>query len=305
MRLVFAGTPEVAVPTLERLAGSGHEIVAVITRPDAPLGRKRVLTPSPVANAAERLGLKVIRASRLTDDIGADIAALSPDLGVIVAYGGFVREPLLSTPRHGWINLHFSLLPRWRGAAPVQRALLAGDTETGATVFRLELGMDTGPIFDTMRVAIEPEETAGQLLARLAVDGTVVVSRVVDAIAAGTASAVEQSGAATTAPKLSIDDARIDWAQPAASVHDRIRGVTPEPGAYTFLAEERLKVLRVARAADQAVLTPGQIVAAGSQVLIGTGTEPLELLEVQPSGSRAQPAADWWRGVRHDEVTAQ
>ena len=164
LRLVFAGTPAAAVPSLERLAASGHEVVAVVTRPAAPLGRKRVLTPSPVAAAAERLGIHVIEAARLDDDATGRVGALRPDLGVIVAYGGLVREPLLSTPTHGWINLHFSLLPAWRGAAPVQHALIAGDAETGASVFRLVPELDAGDVFGMRARAIGPDETAGQLL---------------------------------------------------------------------------------------------------------------------------------------------
>src|SRR5690242_10789804 len=187
MRLVFAGTPAPAVPSLRRLAASAHDIAAVITRQDAPLGRKRVLTPSPVATAAEELGLPVIRADRLDAAATAEIAALEPDLGVIVAYGGLVREPLLSTPAHGWINLHFSLLPRWRGAAPVQHALIAGDARTGASVFQLVAELDAGDVFAEVAYRPAPDATAGDVLAALAEAGAELLAHVVDGIAAGTA----------------------------------------------------------------------------------------------------------------------
>src|SRR5690606_31763576 len=193
MRLVFAGTPAPAVPTLHALAEQ-HDIVAVITRPDAPLGRKRVLTPSPVAAAAEELGLPVIKAARLDDEVTARIAALDPDLGVIVAYGGLVREPLLSTPAHGWINLHFSLLPAWRGAAPVQRALIAGDAQIGVSVFQLVPELDAGDVFGMRPVSLPGDATAGRALDILAADGAALTRDIVAGIADGTAAAVPQRG---------------------------------------------------------------------------------------------------------------
>ena len=248
LRLVFAGTPAAAVPSLERLAESGHEVVAVVTRPAAPLGRKRVLTPSPVAAAAERLGIHVIEAARLDADATGRIGALRPDLGVIVAYGGLVREPLLSAPTHGWINLHFSLLPAWRGAAPVQHALIAGDTETGASVFRLVPELDAGAVYGMRSRAIAPDETAGDLLGELARFGADLLAGVVDDIATDTAIATPQSGEPTFAPKLGIDDARLDWDRSATEVRARFRGVTPEPGAWTTVDEQRLKVLDLADA---------------------------------------------------------
>ncbi|MBN9170020.1 MAG: methionyl-tRNA formyltransferase, partial [Microbacterium sp.] len=206
MRLVFAGTPVPAVPSLRRLAASAHDVAAVVTRPDAPLGRKRMLTPSPVAVAAEELGIPTIRAARLDAAASDRIAALQPDLGVIVAYGGLVREPLLSAPRYGWINLHFSLLPAWRGAAPVQHALIAGETTTGATVFRLVPELDAGDVFDQLTYPVPPGATAGDVLDALAHRGAYLVEGVVDAIEAGIAVAHPQSGAPTFAPKLSAED---------------------------------------------------------------------------------------------------
>lgn len=305
LRLVFAGTPSAAVPSLERLASGPHEVVAAITRPAAPLGRKRVLTPSPVATSAVEHGIPVIEAARLGDDATGLVADLEPDLGVIVAYGGLVREPLLSTPRHGWINLHFSLLPAWRGAAPVQHALIAGDARTGASVFRLVPQLDAGDVYGTRSVEVAPDATAGTLLDELAVDGADLLAEVVDAIAAGTATASPQVGAPTFAPKLGIDDARLDWTASADAVRDRFRGVTPEPGAWTTLDDQRLKVLAVAAAPGSDPLAPGALQLDGRRLLVGTGTEPLELVRVQPAGRTAMSAADWWRGAGRDGAVAR
>ncbi|MWB97036.1 methionyl-tRNA formyltransferase [Agromyces seonyuensis] len=296
MRLVFAGTPDAAVPSLERLAASGHEIVAVVTRPDAPLGRKRVLTPSPVAQAAERLGLPVVKAAKLDAEATAAIAALEPDLGVIVAYGGLVREPLLSTPSHGWINLHFSLLPKWRGAAPVQHSLIAGDAEVGAAVFQLVPALDAGDVFAELREAAG-ERTAGELLAHLAVVGGELLAGVVDGIADGTAVLVPQTGEPTLAPKLSIEDGRLDPTRPAAELLARYRGVTPEPGAWMPVAGARLKVLEARPAVDAPDLEPGEFRAEKRRVLVGTADGALELVRVQPAGKGPMHAADWGRGL--------
>ncbi|WP_158864414.1 methionyl-tRNA formyltransferase [Leifsonia sp. AG29] len=296
MRLVFAGTPAVAVPSLEAVAAR-HDVVAVITREDAPLGRKRVLTPSPVAGAAEALGLTVIKANRLGDEVTERVAALEPELGVVVAYGGLVREPLLSLPRHGWVNLHFSLLPRWRGAAPVQRAVMAGDTETGAAVFRLVRELDAGDVFSELRRPIGPDETAGELLEALSVSGADLLADTVDALADGTAMAEPQAGEPVLAPKLTIDDARLDLAQPAERVYARLRGVTPEPGAFVLLGGDRFKIHAARLAADDEPRAPGAVALRGDRVLMGTGTHPLELITVQPAGKRAMPAADWYRGA--------
>lgn len=296
MRIVFAGTPAVAIPSLAAVAAR-HEVVAVVTREDAPLGRKRVLTPSPVAEEATRLGLPVIKANRLREEVTERIAELQPDLGVVVAYGGLVREPLLSLPRLGWVNLHFSLLPRWRGAAPVQHAVIAGDTETGAAVFRLVPELDAGDVYAELRRPIGPDETAGELLDALAVDGAGLLADTTDALAAGTAVAVPQQGDVTLAPKLSLDDARLDLTQPAERVYARLRGVTPEPGAFALLGGERFKLHAARRTTGEPPLAPGAVEARGRRVLLGTGTDPLELVTVQPAGKRAMPAADWLRGA--------
>ena len=301
MRLVFAGTPEPAVPTLRLLAASGHDVVAVITRRDAPVGRKRVLTPSPVAVVAEELGIPTIRTDRLDEAATDAVTALAPDLGVIVAYGGLVREPLLSAPAHGWINLHFSLLPRWRGAAPVQHALLAGDAETGASVFRLVPALDAGEVFAEQRVQVPEEATAGDLLALLADDGARLVGDVVEAIADGSALAVPQTGEPTLAPKLSDDDGRVRWDESRGSVLGRIRGVTPEPGAHTTIDGARLKILAARIAPDDAPpLAPGAVALHARTVLVGTGDAPIVLDRVQPAGRGAMSAGDWLRGLRAD-----
>ncbi|AQY01550.1 methionyl-tRNA formyltransferase [Microbacterium foliorum] len=297
MRLVFAGTPSAAVPTLLRLADE-HDIAAVVTRPDAPLGRKRVLTPSPVAQAAADLGLPIIKAARLGDEATEAIAALQVELGVIVAYGGLVREPLLSTPAKGWINLHFSLLPQWRGAAPVQRALIAGDAPLGASVFQLVPALDAGDVFATRVVDVAAGATADAALATLAVDGAQLTAEVVQAIADGTARAVPQHGEPTLAPKLTLDDGLLDWSQPLAQVFARFRGVTPEPGAHTTVDGLRLKILEAAPSSDVVTLEPGEIIATKSALLIGTGSTPLSVARVQPAGKGAMNAVDWWRGQR-------
>lgn len=300
MRLIFAGTPDVAVPSLHRLLAGDHDVVAVLTREDAPLGRKRVLTPSPVARAAEEAGIPVLKANRLTDDVTAAIAALDTDLGVIVAYGGLLREPLLSTPRHGWINLHFSRLPAWRGAAPVQHALIAGDTVAGASVFQLVRELDAGDLFGILDHPVAPDATAGTLLAELAETGAGFLAEVVQAIGIGSAVATPQEGPATLAPKLGIDDGRLNWAAPATEVYNRFRGVTPEPGAHTTIGGTRFKILD-ARLAPSATLPAGTVDRSDGRILIGTGTTALELLRVQPAGKPAMAASDWWRGLSHDQ----
>ena len=303
---MFAGTPTAAVPSLERLVRSEHEVVAAVTRPPAPLGRKRVMTPSPVAEAAERLGTPVIEAARLDEAATQRIAELEPDLGVIVAYGGLVREPLLSAPVHGWINLHFSLLPAWRGAAPVQHALIAGDAETGASVFRLVPELDAGDVFAMRARPVAGTDTAGSLLEALAHEGAELLAEVVDAIADRSATATPQAGEPTFAPKLAIDDARLDWTAPAGLVRARFRGVTPEPGAWTTIDDQRVKVIDLDDAsADAPALAPGAIELVDRRLLVGTGSAPLELRRVQPASRTAMSAADWWRGSGREGVVAR
>lgn len=300
MKLLFAGTPDVAVPSLDLLLAGRHDVVAVLTREDAPLGRKRILTPSPVALAAEKAGIPVIKANRMTPEIVQAITELEADLGVIVAYGGLLREPLLSAPRHGWINLHFSRLPEWRGAAPVQHALIAGDTVAGASVFQLVRELDAGDVFGVLEHPIEPNATAGTLLAELSTIGAGFLAGIVDDIDDGTARAVGQHGTVTLAPKLTIEDGRLDWRDPAEQVYNRFRGVTPEPGAHTSIAGTRFKVLEARPAAGHTLLS-GVLDRVDGLVLIGTGTTALELVRVQPSGKPAMAASDWWRGLHHDQ----
>jgi methionyl-tRNA formyltransferase len=294
LRLVFAGSPAAAVPSLERLRRSDHDIAAVLTREDSPQGRRALLTPTPVADASE--GLELIKANRLAGEATERIRELSPDLGVIVAYGGLVREPLLSAPRLGWINLHFSLLPRWRGAAPVQRAIIAGDQVTGASVFQLVPELDAGDVFGTMTQAIGAHETAGHLLESLAVSGAELLAQVVEGLDLGTARAEAQRGDVTLAPKLTLEDGRLDWSRPARELHDRLRGVTPEPGAWTTVEGDRIKVLDAAIARDTAPQQSGEALLDGKRVLVGTATDAVELITVHPAGRKPMPAADWLRG---------
>ncbi|CAN5335879.1 methionyl-tRNA formyltransferase [soil metagenome] len=296
LRLVFAGSPAAAVPSLQRLAGTRHEIAAVITRADSPQGRKGTLTPTPVAVVADELGIPTIRTNRLAGEATDRVTEIAPDLGVIVAYGGLVRQPLLSTPRLGWINLHFSLLPRWRGAAPVQRAIMAGDDITGASVFQLVDELDAGDVFGQLTEPIGGLQTAGNLLDSLSRSGAELLVRVVDALADGTARAQPQTDEVTLAPKLDLADGQIDWNQPAQRVSDLIRGVTPEPGAFTEVDGARLKILEAVIARDAPRLAPGEFGTLGRAVVVGTATVPLELVTVHPAGRKAMDAAAWWRG---------
>jgi methionyl-tRNA formyltransferase len=296
LRLVFAGSPTAAVPSLRALAASEHDVLAVITREDSPQGRRKVLTPTPVRSVADELGIPVIAANRLAGPATDAVTALRPDLGVIVAYGGLVREPLLSAPRLGWINLHFSVLPRWRGAAPVQRAILAGDETSGASVFQLVPELDAGDVFETIVEPIGALQTSGALLDVLAERGAELLGRVVDSLAWGTALAVPQVGTVTLAPKLGREDGRIDWNREARLVYAQIRGVTPEPGAFAELDGAAIKVLEAAIARDTARVSAGELATSGRTVVVGTATDPIELITVQPSGRTPMPAADWWRG---------
>ena len=305
MRLVVAGSPAAAVPTLRRLAASDHEIAAVLTRPPTPQGRKRVLTPTPVAVAAAELGLPVIEAVRVDDAVTAELVALGADLGVIVAYGALLRPPALEATRLGWVNLHFSELPAYRGAAPVQRAVLAGDTRTAATVFQLVEALDAGPVYASVPFPIDPDATAGEVLDAMAVVGADVVADVVDGLASGRAVAVPQTGTPTPAPKLTIEDGRIGFAAPATAVHAHVRGVTPEPGAFAFLGDARVKLLRSSLRTGGSVpdlpsLAPGGLALSGGRLLVGTATDPIELVAVQPAGKRPMSGADWARGIDLD-----
>ena len=301
--IVFAGSPAAAVPSLNALAASRHRVAAVLSRRDSPQGRRRELTSTAVAAAATELAIPLISANRLDDEATAQVAAVQPDLGVIVAYGGLVREPLLRVPRLGWINLHFSLLPRWRGAAPVQHTLIAGDELTGASVFQLVPELDAGNLFGQFTRSIGATDTAGQLLESLAVSGAELLLRVVDTIADGVARADPQVGDVTFAPKLALTDARIDFGEHASTVANLIRGVTPEPGAFTEIDGVRVKILAALIARDEPGLPPGRLELREGRVLVGTANDPIELVSVHPAGKKPMNAADWWRGRAADAGT--
>ena len=304
MRLVFAGTPLVAANTLARLlADDGHEVVAVLTRPDAPQGRSSRAVPSPVARLAAEHGIEVLRPARASDpDLAARLAELEPDCCPVVAYGGLIPRSLLDLPRHGWVNVHFSLLPRWRGAAPVQHAILAGDEVTGVTVFELVEALDAGPILASAEYRLGASETAGEALEALEALGAEELVRTLDRLAAGTVTAVEQpDDGVTLAPKLSVQGARIDWSRPAVEISRQVRANNPSPVAWTELDGERFRVLRAlpAGGVDEG-LAPAELRAGKRSVLVGTGSGPLELVQVQPAGKRPTAAADWGRGLRGD-----
>ncbi|NYI69527.1 methionyl-tRNA formyltransferase [Naumannella cuiyingiana] len=297
MRLLLAGTPEVAVPSLDAVAASGHELLGVITRPDAPAGRGKKLRASPVAARADELGLPVLRPGHPRDpEFVARLTELAPDCVPVVAYGALVPQQVIDIPERGWVNLHFSLLPRWRGAAPVQHAILAGDAETGACTFSLVRELDAGPIYRTLRTPVGAEETAGELLDRLAVDGAGLLVETLDAIAAGERPVPQPADGATRAPKIDTGDARLDWADPDDRLDRQIRACSPAPGAWTTLRGERFKIIR-ARMVGGDQLPPGELRIERGRVLAGTGTRPLELITVQPPGKRAMPAPDWARGA--------
>jgi methionyl-tRNA formyltransferase len=303
MRLVFAGTPEAALPSLRTLLDSRHEVVGVLTRADAPTGRGRKLRPSPVRVLAEEAGVPVLTPATLRDEaVQQQLRDLAPDAAPVVAYGNLVPRAALDIPRHGWVNLHFSLLPAWRGAAPPQRAVLAGQRETGMSVFRLEEGLDTGDVIATAPATIGEFETSGELLERMAADGAALLLQALDALEDGTATLTAQDhAAATRAAKLSTAEARIDWTRPAPEVSAHIRGMSPQPGAWTLLDGARTKILGLEAVEEAAAASvpsaPGALVATKRQVLVGTGTEPLAIATLAPAGKRPMRAADWARGA--------
>lgn len=301
MRLVLAGTPAVAVPALTALAASDHDVVGVVTRPDAPAGRGRTLLASPVRQKAEELGITVLTpASPRDPQFQEELRALRPDVCPVVAYGALVPRSALDIPVHGWVNLHFSLLPAWRGAAPVQRALMAGDEVTGASTFLIEEGLDTGPVFGVMTERIRPDDTSGSLLARLAEAGAGLLVATMDGIATGDLEPRPQDAEGVSlAPKLSVDDARVDWSRPAFVVDRLVRGCTPAPGAWTTFRGERLKLQPVTLAPDVAdAPAPGVVAVTKRDVVVGTGAGAVRLGVVQAHGKKPMPAADWARGVR-------
>lgn len=300
MRCVFAGTPDVAAVALSRLLGSDHEVVAVVTRPDARAGRGRSLSPSPVADLADSVGIEVLKPASLRDsDVLDRLRVLAPDVAPIVAYGGLVPADALRIPVHGWVNLHFSLLPRWRGAAPVQHAIWRGDDVTGASTFLLEEGLDTGPVFGSVIEEIAPDDTSGALLARLGEIGADLLVDTLDLMASGAAAPVPQVGESSYAPKLTVDDARVRWDVPAFAVDRQVRACTPAPGAWTTVHGDRLGIGPVALADDEIPdLSPGELHVTKRAVFVGTLTDPVRLGVVRPAGKREMPAADWARGIR-------
>jgi methionyl-tRNA formyltransferase len=299
MRLAFAGTPEVALPALDAIADSRHELVAVITRPDAPAGRGRRLVASPVAQRAEELGILVLKPEHPRDpDFQEQLEALAVDCVPVVAYGALIPASALEIPRHGWVNLHFSLLPQWRGAAPVQHAIRAGDEFSGATTFRIVPALDAGPTFGVMTERIRPTDTAGDLLGRLADGGAQLLVATLDGIEDGSLEAREQpTDGITVAPKISVDDARVDWAGPAQGIDRRIRSCTPAPGAWTTFEGERFKLGPVVVDPSHDPLPPGRLAVTKKAVHVGTSSVPVRLGQVRPFGKKEMSAADWARGV--------
>ena len=310
MRLVFAGTPETAVPSLEALLGSEHEVVAVLTRPDARAGRGRTLHPSPVRAVADERGIEVLTPFSPRDkDFQARLREIAPDACPVVAYGALLPREVLDIPTHGWVNLHFSVLPAWRGAAPVQRAIMAGDEATGVTTFVIEEGLDTGPVLGVMTETIRPDDTAGTLLDRLAHAGSGLLVATMDGLASGDLAPVPQpSEGVSHAAKLTTADAEVSWNMPAYAVSRHVRGCTPAPGAWTTFRGERLGIGPVSPAPDDAPagrdgggsLAPGEVHATKRAVHVGTASGMVTLGEVRPQGRKPMAAADWARGVRVD-----
>ena len=306
MRIVFAGTPAVALPSLRALHKSEHVIAAVVTRPDAPAGRGRTLHPSPVAQYAVDAGIPVLKPRSMRDETFADeLRELDPEAGCVVAYGGMIPAPVLAIPAYGWFNLHFSLLPQWRGAAPVQRAIWAGDELTGCTVFQLDEGLDTGPIYAQAACEIDPEESSGEVLDHLAHDGAGLLVEVMNSVAAGTAHGrLQEPFEGPHAVKITVDEARIEWKDTAEQIMRQVRACTPDPGAWSEIDSARIRVhqVRIPLGQGEQMLQPGQVWGDKHHVFIGTGSHPLELISVQPAGKRAMAANDWLRGLRGAEV---
>jgi methionyl-tRNA formyltransferase len=300
MRVVFAGTPEVAVPSLERILASSHEVLAVVTRPDARSGRGRHLAPSPVAEVAADKGIEVLKPASAKDPAFLDrLRELAPQCCPVVAYGGLLPQQALDIPEHGWVNLHFSLLPAWRGAAPVQHALLHGDEITGATTFEIVRALDAGPVYGVLTERIRGDDTAGALLDRLAEHGAELLLATVDGIEDGSLEPQPQPAeGVSTAPKVTVDDARVRWSDPAVAVDRRIRACTPAPGAWSTFRGERLKIGLATLRPELTSLRPGEMAARRHEVLVGAADHAVELHEVRPQGKKPMPAADWARGVR-------
>lgn len=301
MKIIFAGTPEAAVPTLEALISSDFEVVAVLTRPDAPQGRKRILTPSPIAQVAIAQGIPVIYANRIDDQVQKAIEDSAADLGVVVAYGALLPQHTLDSVKLGWINLHFSTLPHWRGAAPVQWQVISGATQAGSSVFQLVQELDAGDVYDCREWPILPDETAGELLTRLSVLGAQQVLDVVRTIVTSFAVPKPQIGESTYARKLSLEDGHLNLSLDSEAVYNQFRGVTPEPGAFVLFGDERLKIIEARLGTDEEVV-PSAITSVSKKLYLGCVTGSLELVSVQPAGKQAMSAMDWFRGLRQEEV---
>ncbi|HEY7046534.1 MAG TPA: methionyl-tRNA formyltransferase [Jatrophihabitantaceae bacterium] len=300
MRLVFAGTPDTAVPSLRALlASERHEVAAVVTRPHARAGRGRHEVASPVEQVAAEAGVAVLTPRRPSDpDFLERLVELAPDCCPVVAYGALIPAAALAIPQHGWVNLHFSLLPAWRGAAPVQHAILHGDEITGASTFQIETGLDTGPVYGVVTEQIRPSDTAGDLLGRLADSGADLLLATMDGIADGSVIAHPQlADGVSVAAKITVDDARVDWNTPAQHVDRVVRACTPAPGAWTQFRDQRIKLGPV-RPFEGDALAPGELRVTKHAVLAGTATRPVQLGEVQAPGKRPAAAADWARGAR-------
>ena len=305
MRIVFAGTPEPALPSLRRLIDSPrHDVVAVLTRPDAVSGRRAKPSASPVARLALEHCIPVLRPPRPnSDEFVTELTELAPDACLVVAYGALLSERLLAVPAYGWVNLHFSLLPAWRGAAPVQAAIAAGDTVTGATTFQIEPALDSGPVYGVVTETIRITDTAGDLLERLAVSGGALLETTLDGIADGSLTPVPQpADGVTIAPKITVDAARVRWDLPAHAVERRIRAVTPNPGAWTMVGDLRVKLGPVGVDDTSNTLPPGMISVSRDGVRVGTGSQPVLLGQIQPPGKKPMNASDWARGARLGET---
>jgi len=305
VRILFAGTPEVSATILEWLVKSGHEISCVLTRTDSYVGRKRILTPSATASKAAELGLPIIKANRVDDGTLSQIASFNIDLAIVVAYGSILNQRALEAVPTGWFNIHFSLLPKYRGAAPVQRALLNGDRETGVTIFQLDPGMDTGPVLSSLSTSIGCNESSGELLARLAELAKSLLSEALPQLYSGTFKLHEQSGDSSSAPKPTREEARLEFNRPASTLENIVRGMNPEPMAWCMVGDEVLRVLSAAEIGSASLVSgdasasPGSLLSVEGKVFVVCGQDSiLELLEVQPSSKRAMPASDWFNGNR-------
>jgi methionyl-tRNA formyltransferase len=311
MRLVFAGTPRTALPALDALLASRHEVAAVLTRPDAPVGRGRKVEASPVARRAAEAGLEVLTPARARDPEFLDrLREIAPDCCPVTAYGALLPQSALDIPPNGWVNLHFSILPAWRGAAPVQHAILHGDDVTGASTFGIVKELDAGPVYGVLTESVRPDDTTGTLLDRLSHSGAELLVATLDGIEDGTVQAVPQPAEGVSfAPKIHSADARVDWKLPAHVVDRQIRACTPDPGAWTEFDGARLKLGPVSPDVPGAAglpggapaappdLAPGELHVGRRAVLVGTGSLPVRLGDVQAPGKRRLTASDWARGL--------